>query len=419
MQNKKITIIIIIVVGIIIIIGGYYYASKSNTGGTTGDTTSKNFLPLPFGGKSGGSTSGGNGDIANINNMSNLIASLTTGGSRFFKITNRAISGATYLLDTRLIQKADNTNTTGNNQQSEAAPAIRYIERATGHVYESYLDTGVTSKISNTTILGPEEVLFGNNNSSLIYRYVNDKKDIESFVGSFGSDKGYFLPVNIKTLAISPDNKNFVTLEPYNDGVEVNTRSFDNTNNKQLFKSPLSEWILDWPTENILYFTTKASATVNGFIFKYNVKNNSFTRVIGDIKGLTTLSNKGGNTILYNDSSSGQPKLYVYSTAKKESQPLNLSGLPEKCVWAIDDINIYCAIPNNISGIWPDDWYKGTISTDDHFVKIDTSSMSTRDFGSYEEERLDGSHLFLDTNESMLFFTNKTDNTFWMLNLKS
>jgi hypothetical protein len=151
-----------------------------------------------------------------------------------------------------------------------------------------------------------------------------------------------------------------------------------------------------------------------------NVSNGTLTKIFGGVSGLTTLANHDGSMVLYSSSSSSGPKLGLLIVSNHTTTDLSTYGLPEKCVWSADNINIYCAVPNNINGgDYPDSWYKGQTSFDDHFVIINSNTSSVTNIAdSSDGTPLDGTYLFLSRAENQLFFINKKDSTLWSLDLK-
>ena len=85
--------------------------------------------------------------------------------------------------------------------------ALRYVDRATGNIYQTFADKIEEKKFSSTIIPMVYEAFFGNNGNSVIMRYLKqDAKTIITFVGALpkeflGADttsdteiKGAFLP---------------------------------------------------------------------------------------------------------------------------------------------------------------------------------------------------------------------------------
>src|SRR3989344_622661 len=103
---------------------------------------------------------------------------------------------------------------------TEFAPALRYVDRATGNIYQTFADKIEERKFSGTVIPKVYEALFGNSGNSVIMRYLKtDNRTIETFVGKLpkeilGGDevgeievRGTLLPTDITDVSISPEGK--------------------------------------------------------------------------------------------------------------------------------------------------------------------------------------------------------------------
>ncbi len=310
--------------------------------------------------------------------------------------------------------------TVADKNQYELVPSLRYVERANGHIYKMFLDKKIEEKISNSTIPSIYESFFNGLGNTIVFRYVSSENKISSFVSTLGATAGEFLPEGISDLSLSPDKDKFFYLEENDSGVVGKIRIFGNTKIDTVFTSPLTEWLSQWATNKDIYLTTKASYGVGGDIFLLNTKNQTTSKVFGGIKGLTTLVNQNGYSVLYSESTGAGPRLKIFDTKSHTTKDLGIYGLPEKCVWSNNTTNIFCALPNAINGNqYPDIWYKGLISFDDYFVLIDstTGDISTI-ANSMRETPIDATKMFLSDNEDTLFFVNKKDSTLWSLDLK-
>ena len=461
MQDNKKKLFIIIFFISIAILAGVYVAFQSSSTNTNSSTTGSSNTYQSFNPFGNGKTVTNNTNTTNTTGINTAAPTEQTANvnSKFHKITDFAVSGATFFEDQRPIQTTP-TNTATDNATTatvtnptattdtttvkttttstktkktkvvskkivaaptfDIVPAIRYVERATGHIYEMYLDTKATGQISNSTIPTIYEALFGNSANSVIYRYLSDDNTtINSYMATLGGTSGEFLVNNIQDISLSPDKSKFFYLVNSGNDIIGITRSFTDNKKAQIFVSPYTEWLSQWVTDKTIYLTTKASSQFNGDIFSLNITTGALTKIFGDVSGLTTLSNNNGSTILYNNSTSSGPRLGLFDVNKHISNYLDSYGLPEKCVWSVDNINLYCAIPNTIVGTdYPDAWYQGIISFDDHFIKINTvTGQTTFIADSSTNESVDATHLFLNKDESSLFFINKKDSTLWSLDL--
>ena len=406
MHNKRRNIFIITFIVILLIIIGLFFYFQNNKKQNKPNEQSNSQSFNPFGTSDNVNSNQNN----NNNNSVDWTNNTSAENSRFNQISKLAIAGAGYFEET----KQDNS---GNNQ---TIPYLRYVDRVTGHIYEDNLKTNKETKISNSTIPGVHEVLINSSAKTFIYRYLSSvNNSITSYVATLGESKGEFLPSNIIDISTSPDKNNYFYLVKTANGVSGFIDSFDKNNASQVFTFPFSDWRSQWINSQTIYLTTKPSSVVDGALFSLNAKNGTLTKLFGGVKGLTTLSNSDGSLVVYGASLATGPKLELLNTKDHTTKTLDSYGLPEKCIWAQDNINIYCAIPNKIIGNnYPDSWYQGLVSFDDYFVKINTKTGDKSTLAnSTNQTPVDAINLFLDKNGDTLFFTNKKDSTLWSLKL--
>ncbi len=323
----------------------------------------------------------------------------------------------------------------GEGLKKEFMPALRYVARANGNIYQTFADKIEEKKFSTTIIPKVYEAYFGNKGESVIMRYLKiDDETIETFVGILPKEylgaennnneiKGSFLPDNIKDISISPNTlKIFYLLGSENNTIGVTANALG-SQKIQIFDSSFTEWLSLWPNANMITLTTKASALAPGYMYAIdqNKKSpNNISKILGEINGLTTLTSPNGKLILYNNSDLA---LYVYNISTREESVLGIRTLPEKCVWTKTSDAVYCAVPKFIEGaLYPDAWYQGEISFSDEIWKIDVGSGQTTilldPMSIQGGEDTDGIKLALDEAENYLFFVNKKDSYLWELNLK-
>ena len=319
---------------------------------------------------------------------------------------------------------------------TEFVPALRYVDRATGNIYQTFADKIEERKFSETTIPKVYEAYFGNRGESVIMRYLKGSdRTIETFVGALpkehlGADMsgnnaivGSFLPDNVKDISVSSDGLKIFYLFNSGDGVIGATLNLLDNKKVQVFDSPFTEWLTQWPgggSAGAITLSTKPSANVPGYMYKINLVNKNLTKVLGNINGLTTLASPDEKLVLYGDNNLS---LYVYNVDSKNSDLLGVKTMPEKCVWgALSDV-IYCAVPKSVDiGAYPDAWYQGEVTFYDRFWKIDIESGSTTlmfdPAAVTGREEIDGIKLALDENENYLFFVNKKDSYLWKAELR-
>ncbi len=412
MQRKTLVIFIIVfsLLGIGIFLMSRLVTTKKVAGPQDTDTsTYRQFESLS--GEQEGTLSG------IINRTIDSLTGTQTTEPSFSQITDFQIAGMTYLEDTRQIKTEDPTA-----EQYEIVPSLRYVERATGYIHQIYLDTKKQGVISNASIPGVQEVLFGNNGQTVIYRYIDteDRTTINSFIATLGGEKGEFLPDNIISVNFSPENNSIFYIVKDTVGVRGIIKSITETKTSQLWTSPFSEWVSEWPTQGTIFLTTKPSWRVEGSLWGLNTKTGVLTKILSGIPGLTTHASRDASHLIYNTTTTNGPRLSVYSMVKNTTLDLGVYGLPEKCVWSnLQTTVAYCALPALFVGTaYPDSWYQGKTSFDDRFVKINAETgIVTQITEGQHVEQIDAITLSLNKTEDTLFFINKKDSTLWSLSL--
>jgi len=418
MNRKKIFITIIIIIIGITIGGIFYYINKNKKSNVTVTDSSSEYEEFdPFGTSTNESEETSNKEESDVKET-----------TQFYRVSDEPISSAIFYLEKKYLSVPKTTETvdekTGETKTTEInyemVPSIRFIERATGHINSYELSSKKTSEISSTTIPGIEESFFNENGDTVIYRYLSsDNKTIKTFLAQLGKAQGEFLTENIDYVITNSEKNKIFYLIRDNSSVNGYYRNFENSSSAEnIFTNSYSEWIPQWINDNTIYFTTKASYSFKGSVFAYNLKTKTFKKIFGGIYGLTTLSSNDGNKILYNESNGSNSYLSIFDVKNNKTIETRIFGLPEKCVWDEDNISIYCAVPNSTSSKLPDSWYQGLTSFNDKFIKINSNIGSYEDlFNSITVTQVDAINLFMDNNQSKIFFTNKKDYTLWVLKL--
>ncbi|MEK7514281.1 MAG: hypothetical protein AAB587_00440 [Patescibacteria group bacterium] len=308
---------------------------------------------------------------------------------------------------------------------------IRYLDKGTGHIYDTGTNSLAQEKVSNTTIPKVHSALWLSKGESLVMRYVrDDRATVESFYAKLTASKtqgnetlkeleGVFLQKNIKEISVSPNKTRIFSLIK-NGTKGTGVISLGDGSKKTSFDLPFYEFTPYWGAEGSITLTTKASVRVLGYAYTLNTSTGSFSKLFGGVSGLTTRTNNDGAKVLFADNSLA---LSVFDTAKGGVSSLPLKTLPEKCVWSSKDKNtLYCAVPISIPmGDYPDAWYQGVVSFSDGLWKINILTGETTlvaDFGKQGKD-IDATELLLTPQENFLVFLNKKDSSLWILKIVS
>ncbi len=417
MKKILITLLILGIIG-----GGAYYwfFYKNNTDSTietetpTDNTPTKKFTPI-------------NRSNTNTNNTEKV--STSTKNTNIENVNNTVKMPA--------LRKISDVPVGGYMASSTASSTvIRYIDRGTGHIFETRSDTNSVEKISNTTIARVYESYWNNTANKGIFRYIKENSNIitnlygeilpSSNTGTTSDKtayqtKGLILSSNITEMAISPKGDRLFSFYNEDNGGVGYISMLNGSKNTKLWNTPFKQLYFDWPEENTIVATNKPSGYSFGYSYTIDAKTGISKKIINQILGLSVkLSPDAKNAIL--SSGGSNISTFLFNIKNNSYQSVIFKTLAEKCIWSkIRNNMIYCAVPTEIpQGLYPDDWYKGKISFTDRIWSFNIDSGEVHmlaDLSSLAKTFIDTMNLKLDSKENFLYFINKNDLSLWSLDL--
>lgn len=295
---------------------------------------------------------------------------------------------------------------------------IRYVDRATGHIFETTKNSFDQNRISNTTIPRIQEGVWSADGSMVILRYLDEDEIIKSFYGKVsqgaGVIEGTFMNDGITDIAVHQDGDLFYIQKTGNSSQGISS-NFDSTNKRTVFSSKIFDWIPVWIGGSVGVLT-KASRDVDGFL--YTLRSGARTKILSG-SGLLVKLNKDGTKILFSTSDVGGTQLFMRDIDTKKVTEIPFVTLAEKCVWGSLSV-FFCASPHNtITDTVPDDWYKGVLSFSDDIWSYDTRTQTAQLIYDSNEtgQVFDAINLVVDGGLNMLLFTDKNNFILWGLSL--
>ncbi|MES2314612.1 MAG: hypothetical protein V4524_01595 [Patescibacteria group bacterium] len=313
---------------------------------------------------------------------------------------------------------------------------VHWVDRGRGNVLEAQGDTLTISTLSNTLLPRTYESAWNKNISGFIGSILGDDNDTISTVfatliphattttsATPYELRGKGLPEGITTFAASP-KKDKVFFFIIKDGRGVGyTAPLGGGSATQIFTTPITEVNVEWPEENTIAITTKGSAAQNGYLYFVNPKTGTWKKIIGPLPGLSARISHDAKYAILSVAGNGNDVLTsIYTIASSTGNDAVIHTLADKCVWGNFYKNIvYCAVPYQpVPGTYPDDWYKGTLSTIDKIWEVNASTGEVHLISSVFEEAktsIDAFNLGLDDKDNFLYFMNKRNLSFWSYDL--
>lgn len=304
----------------------------------------------------------------------------------------------------------------------QSSGAVRYIEKETGHVYETMPGLLAVTRISNTTIPGIQNAVWLGD-SAFVLQYLDENKQIKNYLANLASSTpdqaivGSFLS-NFTDVFPSADEKHLIEGVRSANGITVLASDTAEKTKKTLFTSPLRSWTV-LPAGSAL-FIESAPSEGTGFLYKVNV-DRSLSKIAGDALGLMAVPNKDGTWIAYSVISPTGVSLFIFDTVKKTTTVSPIGTLAEKCAWLPEDSpRLFCGVPSSVSGISPDLWFMGMQSYSDSAWIIDPQRGTARIVRDLEKDAgrpIDIIKPSVSPDGMYAMFTNKNDLSLWSLSL--
>lgn len=403
--------IIIAIIAIVVLIYFLFFRGGATPGpGGTGE------FPVA------GDGTGGQGATEIIDDKIDASTQPVLATPRLIKITNGPVALGIIALTEA---SATGTPALGSTSTSTAPTTpdtlVRYIERASGNMYEYRASTRAITRLTNRTVPGATEASWLSDGSVAFLRYLSTdsaggKRHIETYALEAKTGNGHLFARDLGQVV--GNGMSVVAVSSGTNGSVAVRSSWDGTNPATLFTSSISR-LFAFPTSNGIYVQTPAAAKADSYVFL--ASGSSLQRVPTPSRGLTALPSLDGKSILVSYVEGGIVQLAKVSSATNELKPLPVATLTEKCAWSPDGKDAYCGVPTSFpQGTYPDDWYQGAVGFKDRLWDIDFESqvaVLAADLPALTDTAIDAVSLSVDADRRVLFFVNRLDGSLWAYSL--
>ncbi len=314
---------------------------------------------------------------------------------------------------------------------------VRWIDRGRGNVLQATEDSLDIQTLSNTLLPKMYQSVWGKGLNSLIGSVLaDDDATVSTLYAAMVPQststasapyrlQGKNLPADIVSYAVSP-KKDRIFLFAVQGGQGIGyVAPFNGGTAVQIFATPVTQVNVSWPEENTIAITTKGSAGEAGFLYFVDPRTGAWKKILGPLPGLSALVSHDARYAIVSITGGADNVLTsIYAIATSSGVDAIIRTLADKCVWGnfYKDM-VYCAVPfQPVSGTYPDDWYKGTLSTVDKIWQENAVTGEVHLVSSLFEQaqtNIDAFNLALDDKDNYLFFMNKLDLSLWSLDLVS
>jgi hypothetical protein len=302
---------------------------------------------------------------------------------------------------------------------------IEYYSKDQGNMYEVNFDGSNLSRVSSANLAGLLQVLWSPSKEKIVGIF-QENNATKKYLHDYQNGTSIRLNEKIDQVAWAPDGNRIViqSFSPDTNNNVISIADADGSNFKNIFQTRIKDLVLEWPIADKISIRTKTSGLSEGLLVTINPDSGIFSDVLRGIYGLNARWFPLGDKILYSATNSEGKNIKLFTAGQngQEAKDINLATLVEKCVFSQDDRTLFCAIPQRLSenAVWPDDYYKGLVTTEDTFWKINLDTgQKTQIFSSETNARAyDAVNPFLSPQEDYLFFTNKKDGLLYSLKIE-
>lgn len=304
---------------------------------------------------------------------------------------------------------------------------VKYYSKNDGRVFQSDFDGNNKKTLSDKTLTGLQSVIWSPDKTKVITRTKFLSGYFQFNFYDYKTSSGGPLSGNIDTVIWQSNSK---IIYKYFDSVakqgSLNIADFNGKNwtkltplnTKYISMAPIpgSGLISIWNAPDAFTETILGSASILGGETRILFSGNFGTDYLWSNDGNYVLSSssdkKGGSKISLT---------LLTSQGKNHKITLDIPTFVSKCIWSRDNKTIYYALPGSIpeNSILPNDYISGKINTTDTFWRVNLETGEKTRLVDLDKinNQFDVTDLFLNSNESFLFFINRLDNKLYKISL--
>jgi hypothetical protein len=373
------------------------------------------------------------GQVANTNNTTNNSAQLTNTTDNGTNTNSTNTTGGNTdsgpvlkkILDAKLLGATLNK---GNN-------ALIFFNTSANEFYTSATDGSNPQALTTTKFVNVTDVRISPDKTSAILSFDNPNGSVlVKYFYDFSKDLAIKLNENIDNFTFSPDGKKI--FYKYTDSLKgansFNIANANGTDWKSIKDFSLTNVLLDWiPGVNKLAFHLTPSSFRQSAYYVFDQNGENVVAVLDKGYGVDGLWSQSGERLLATFASQHTANLGLVAVNIDGSGNISIPNsrtFIQKCVWMKDNVSVICAVPKSLDPQYflPDDYNNGNFVTDDQFFRYNTKTgerlqlqlAATKDVASLPA--IDASNLFLNSDESILYFENRADkNSLYRINVSA
>lgn len=413
-RMKMRTLIEYILAAIIVLIlgglAGWYFFLRTQTQTTSTQSAARGFgAAIPEGNANGTSPFSG---ISGASPSSSEAISVAQRPPQLWQVAAEPIAGQAFV-------------GSGNDLR------LRYVERASGYVFEADPETGTSIRRTNTLLPKIYEALL-TGNGHVYERSIDAGGAITTFVGTIATSTdassassssqtllGAYLAKDIASMSADPRTGALFYIERGASGVSGVTADWNGGKQKTIFTSTIMHWQPTVLEDGRIILVQAAADSVPGYAYELK-KDGTQSLLLGPLPGLTMRARASSGALLWSQSARGIMSLFVRVDQNSTGVQLPIKTLADKCAWAHGkDPVAYCGVPQGSAGQnFLDVWYRGAAHSSDALWRIDASAGTAEMiYTPPSDTSIDVENMLVDSGGNYITFMNAANKSLWLLRL--
>ncbi len=292
-----------------------------------------------------------------------------------------------------------------NNDDFYTYSAVRYVVKETGKIFDYDTESKKIIPLSTPpTATSTEEVLFSKNADYIVLRK-QLKGDIQTYLMNLKLNRTDRLEDNILTVDVGAEKMVYGVQN--GNYLQIKELTFKDEKIKNVTNVPLVDWNLKYLDDSTLILALKGTVYGESIAITLDIKSGFQKQLIKPTVGLAIQPTDISDLLIYSDGGKGSLQTYLVNTKTKTFGPITIPTLAEKCAQGIFLNGIFCAVPKDLNQnyLFPDDYYKNKINTEDILVYRKLTSTSTKIVSYFENKPFDV--IDLNIKNSGIFFRDK------------
>ncbi len=304
---------------------------------------------------------------------------------------------------------------------------IRYYSKTNGQAWEMNLDGTGKKILGETELVGLADTYWASDKNKVVTRFNKIGEKTAFFYYNHTEKKGVKLKDNLDEVVWNTNGNKILYkyYSPTNQERTLNIADPDGSNWQKLADLKYRYVnIAQIPMSGLISFWNRPDAYTETILKTIPAIGGEEKTVFTGKFGADYLWNSSGTHTLISHSDiriGSKMQLATINYNGGEYKSLNIPTFVSKCVWSKNQKTIYYALPGNIpqSAILPNEYDEGKFTTTDTFWKVNLENGEKTRLVEPENipGKFDATKLFLNSDESVLFFVNKIDGKLYRMEL--